>query len=96
MIEMGVRHQDVLDRFTTERAQQRVEPPLLARHLEPGSARSAWALIHDAPEPDRIELDADGTVALVFRRVTRRVVRLTNNCFRRPEFVSGRRQSNLT
>lgn len=37
---------------------------------EPGAARSPWALILDAPEPDRVDTDPDGTLAFVFRRAS--------------------------
>lgn len=43
---------------------------LTSTDAEPGSAQSGWALVYDGAEPDRVETDPDGTLAMVYRRAS--------------------------
>lgn len=53
---------------------------------EPGAALSAWVLIYDGAEADRVEADPDGTLALVFKRASGTEQRLR---FWRPWYFTG-------
>lgn len=59
---------------------------LAATATEPGTALSAWTLILDAPEPDRVDSDPDGFLVIVYKRASGTEKRLR---FWRPHIYAG-------